>query len=58
VFRKGHAIGLLVMGEQTEWVVPKPYDDPVGGQGATVVVDTTGRTVLHLPVVGGATGLF
>lgn len=51
-FRKGHAIGLLIMGEHTEWVVPKPYDDPAGGQGATVAVDTTGRTVLHLPVVG------
>ena len=54
VFRKGHAIGLLIMGEQSEWVVPKPYDDPAGGQGATVTVDTKGRTVLHLPVVGSA----
>ena len=52
VFRKGHAIGLLVMGEQTEWVVPKAYDDPAGGAGPTVVVDTSGRTVLTLPVVG------
>jgi X-Pro dipeptidyl-peptidase len=52
VFRKGHSIGLLVMGEQLEWVVAKPYDDPVAGQGATVVVDTSGKTVLHLPVVG------
>ena len=51
-FRKGHAIGLLIMGEHTEWVVPKPYDDPAGGQGATVTVDTTGRTVLSLPIVG------
>jgi putative CocE/NonD family hydrolase len=55
VFRKGHAIGLLVMDVQTEWVVPKPYDDPAGGQGATVTVDTSGKTVLHLPVVGAAT---
>jgi X-Pro dipeptidyl-peptidase len=52
VFRKGHAVGLLIMGEQTEWVVPKAYDDPAGGQGATVTVDVTGRTVLTLPVVG------
>jgi X-Pro dipeptidyl-peptidase len=52
VFRKGHAIGLLIMDVQTEWVVPKPYDDPAGGQGATVTVDVTGKTVLHLPVVG------
>jgi X-Pro dipeptidyl-peptidase len=51
-FRKGHAIGLLIMGEQAEWVVPKPYDDPAGGQGATVTVDTSGKTVLHLPLVG------
>jgi hypothetical protein len=40
------------MDVQTEWVVPKPYDDPAGGQGATVTVDVTGKTVLHLPVVG------
>ncbi len=52
VFRKGHAIGLLIMDVQTEWVVPKPYDDPAGGQGATVTVDVAGQTVLHLPVVG------
>jgi putative CocE/NonD family hydrolase len=52
-FRKGHAIGLLVTGEHVEWVVPKPYDDPAGGQGGTVTVDTSGRTVVHLPLVGG-----
>jgi X-Pro dipeptidyl-peptidase len=52
VFRKGHSIGLLVMDTQAEWVVPKPYDDPAGGQGATVTVDTSGKTVLHLPLVG------
>ena len=52
VFRKGHSIGLLIMGEHTEWVVPKPYDDPAGGQGATVTIDLSGKTVLHLPVVG------
>ena len=52
VFRKGHAIGLLITDVHTEWVVPKPYDDPAGGQGATVTVDTMGKTVLHLPVVG------
>jgi X-Pro dipeptidyl-peptidase len=51
-FRKGHAIGLLVMDVQTEWVVPKPYDDPAGGQGATVTVDTSGKTLVHLPLVG------
>jgi X-Pro dipeptidyl-peptidase len=54
VFRKGHSIGLLIMDNQAEWVVPKPYDDPAGGQGATVTVDTSGKTVLHLPVVGKA----
>jgi X-Pro dipeptidyl-peptidase len=52
VFRKGHSIGLLIMGEQLEWVVAKPYDDPAGGQGATVAVNAGGKTVLHLPVVG------
>jgi X-Pro dipeptidyl-peptidase len=55
IFRKGHSIGLLIMGEQLEWVVAKPYDDPAGGQGATVTVDTSGKTVLHLPVVGRTT---
>ncbi len=55
IFRKGHSIGLLVMGEQLEWVVAKPYDDPAGGQGAQVTVDTRGKTVLHLPVVGVTT---
>jgi X-Pro dipeptidyl-peptidase len=54
VFRKGHAIGLLIMDVQTEWVVPKPYDDPAGGQGTSVTVDTSGKTVLHLPIVGKA----
>lgn len=52
VFRKGHSIGLLIMAEHTEWVVPKAYDDPAGGQSPAVVVDTTGRTVVELPVVG------
>jgi X-Pro dipeptidyl-peptidase len=51
-FRKGHAIGLLITDSEAEWVVPKPYDDPAGGQGATVSVDVTGRTVLHLPLMG------
>ena len=51
-FRAGHSIGLLIMAEQTEWVTPKAYDDPAGGQGATVTVDTNGGTILTLPVVG------
>lgn len=55
VFRKGHSIGLLVMSEQLEWVIAKPYDDPAGGQLPDVTVDTDGRTVLHLPVVGVTT---
>jgi len=52
VFRAGHSIGLLIMAEQTEWVTPKAYDDPAGGAGATVTIDTNGKTVLTLPVVG------
>jgi X-Pro dipeptidyl-peptidase len=52
IFRKGHAIGLLITDVHTEWVVPKPYDDPAAGAGPTVTVDTGGRTVLTLPVVG------
>ena len=52
VFRKGHSIGLLIMAEQLEWVSAKAYDDPAGGAGATVTIDTDGRTVLTLPVVG------
>ncbi len=51
-FRKGHAIGLLIMETHEEWVVPKAYDDPAGGQGGTVTVDTSGKTYLNLPVVG------
>ena len=52
VFRKGHAIGLLIMAEQTEWVVPKPYDDPAGGASPVVTVETAGRTFVQLPIVG------
>jgi X-Pro dipeptidyl-peptidase len=51
-FRKGHAIGLLVMGEQAEWVVPKPYDDPNRAGSPQVTLDAAGKTVVHLPVVG------
>ncbi|MFN2624476.1 MAG: CocE/NonD family hydrolase C-terminal non-catalytic domain-containing protein, partial [Mycobacteriales bacterium] len=52
IFRRGHAIGLLVMNEQLEWVVTKPYDDPLAGQGVAMTVDNSGKTVLHLPLVG------
>ncbi|HVF06143.1 MAG TPA: CocE/NonD family hydrolase [Frankiaceae bacterium] len=50
VFRKGHSIGLLIMGEHLEWVLPKAYDGAPGG--ATVRVDTSGKTLVQLPVVG------
>jgi X-Pro dipeptidyl-peptidase len=51
-FRKGHSIGLLVMGEQLEWVVAKPYDDPAKPGAPIVTLDTSGKTVVHLPLVG------
>lgn len=52
IFRKGHAIGLLIMSEQLEWVVAKPYVDPSTNGTPTVDVDASGATVLHLPLVG------
>lgn len=52
IFRKGHAIGLMIMETHEEWIVPKAYDDPAGGQGESLTIDTNGKTVLHLPVVG------
>jgi X-Pro dipeptidyl-peptidase len=54
-FRKGHSIGLLITDQHDEWVVAKPYDDPAAGATPLLTVDTTGRTVLSLPVVGKVT---
>jgi X-Pro dipeptidyl-peptidase len=56
-FRKGHRIGLVVQGEQTEWVIPKAYDGTPCATCAGFDLLVGPGTSLTLPVVSGTAAL-
>ena len=56
-FKRGHRIGLVVQGEQAEWVVPKPYDGTPCATCTGFTLQVGPGTSLTLPVVSGANAL-